>query len=53
MACRICGNGVYGGYECPICWCDYCEEHYKEYVLESRGTHEIIDEICQLCGAEL
>ena len=55
MTCRICGHEGYVEYECPVCWCDYCEDHYKEYVLGEKGggEHIVVNGICQLCGDEL
>lgn len=52
MACKICGKS--GGYKCPVCDCDYCEEHYLEYVtLYLQRPHRIVNNTCQLCGDEL
>jgi len=53
MACKFCGWPE-GGYECPICFCDYCKDCYEKHVTRNWGNpHEIIHEVCQLCGDEL
>lgn len=50
MACTICGKE--GGFECPTCEGDYCEKHFKLRVKKGK-LYNVVDGICQRCGAEL
>lgn len=54
MACKYCEPVAPGGYECPVCGCDYCLEHYKQHVsTKLENDHFIENDVCQLCGDEL
>ena len=55
MACKYCDPINPGGYECPICKCDYCKEHYEQYVTDNwyKNERRIENDICLMCGDEL